>query len=194
MNYIKLTNLVRRQGLRLFTPLDVQRLSGASAIATSFLLHRHAKQGRFLKLRNGLYALADDALNDLAIANRLYHPSYVSLEYALASYHLIPETTYTITSVTTRPTHLLEAAGKQFEYHHLKSSVFTGYEPMQVEGQTVLMATPEKAVLDYLYFVDLKKKTLNDRLDMTRLSRTRLASYAALFKRLSLVRLMKSLR
>lgn len=193
MNYIKLASLVRKQGLRLFTPLEVQRLSGASAVATSFLLHRHAKRGLLLKLRNGLYALPDDAPADLAIANRLYHPSYVSLEYALAYHHLIPETTYAITSVTTRPTRVLEAAGKRFEYHHLKSSAFTGYEPVKVESQLVLMATPEKAVADYLYFVDLKKKTLNDRLRISRLSRQRLVAYAALFKRPSLARLIKSL-
>jgi hypothetical protein len=107
---------------------------------------------------------------------------------------LIPEVTYVITSATPRPTRALTAMGKVFEYHRLKKSAFTGYEPVKVITETILMATPEKALVDTLYFVDLKKKTLNDRLNLRNLSWKRIESYARLFGRPSLRELVRSLR
>ena len=186
MNWMKLERMLAQRGLKLFSPLELQRLLGLSPVATSFLVHRYTRQGALLKLRNGLYCLADRRPSELAVANRLYEPSYVSFEYALAYYHLIPETTYAVTSATPRPTRLIEAAGLTFEYHRLKRSAFTGYEPVTIGGETALLATPEKAVADYLYFVDLKKAALNDRLNVRPLARRRLEAYVRLFNRPSL--------
>ena len=86
----------------------------------------------------------------------------------------------------------ITAAGKTFEYHRLKRAAFTGYQPTKVGGETVLIATPEKALVDYLYYVDLKKKTLNERLTL-RLAWSRVRSYARLFERPSLTRLIQQL-
>lgn len=194
VNCISVEQAIRWRNLRLFSPLELQRVLGVSAIAARFLVHRYAKRGVFNKLRNGLYCLADHPPSELAIANRLYEPSYLSFEFALSYYHLIPEATYTITSATSRPTRVLTALGKTFEYHRLKKSVFTGYEPVKVGAETVLMATPEKALLDTLYFVDLKKKSLSDRLDLRTLNWKRIESYGRLFRRSSLVQLLRSLR
>jgi predicted transcriptional regulator of viral defense system len=194
MNLIKVGQAIRRRGLRLFSPLELQRILGISAIAARFLVHRYAKRGVFTKLRKGLYCLADQPPSELALANRLYEPSYLSFEFALSYYHLIPETTYMITSATSRPTRVLTALGKVFEYHRLKKSVFTGYEPVRVGVETILMATPEKALVDTLYFVDLKKKTLNDRLDLRTLNWRRAEFCVRLFGRPSLRELLRGLR
>ncbi|PIQ81566.1 MAG: hypothetical protein COV76_08330 [Candidatus Omnitrophica bacterium CG11_big_fil_rev_8_21_14_0_20_64_10] len=188
---IEVEHAIRKRGLRLFSPLELQRILGISAIAARFLVHRYAKRGVFLKLRNGLYCLADQPPSELVLANRLYEPSYISFEFALSHHHLIPEAAYVITSATTRPTRALTALGKTFEYHRLKKSVFTGYEPVKMGAETVLMAVPEKAVIDTLYFADLRKKELNDRLDLRTLSGKRLRSYAQLFERPSLLQLLK---
>jgi predicted transcriptional regulator of viral defense system len=192
-NYIAFEQALRRSALRLFSPLELRRILGVSAVAAQFLVHRYARRGALVKLRNGLYALADRLPSELAMANRLYQPSYISFEYALAYYHLIPETVYTITSATSRPTRTLTAVGKTFEYHRLKRSAFTGYEPTKIAGETVLIATPEKAVADYLYFVDLRKQPLNDRLHVRALLRDRLVVCARLFDRPSLMTLLNRL-
>lgn len=194
MNLIKVEQGIRRHGLRLFSPLELQRVLGISAIAARFLVHRYAKRGVFFKLRKGLYCLADQPPSEFAVANRLYEPSYLSFEFALSYHHLIPEAAYVITSATSRPTRALMAMGKTFEYHRLKKSVFTGYEPVKVGTETILIATPEKALLDTLYFVDLKKKTLNDRLDLRTLNWKRIEFYVRLFERPSLRKLLRSLR
>ena len=194
VNLIQVEQAIRRRGLRLFSPLELQRVLGISAIAVRFLVHRYAKRGVFLKLKNGLYCLADQPPSELAIANRLYEPSYLSFEFALSYHHLIPEAAYVITSATSRSTRALTAMGKTFEYHRLKKSVFTGYEPVKMGTETILMATPEKALLDTLYFVDLKKKSLNDRLDLRTLNWKRAESCARLFGRPSLRQLLRGLR
>ena len=138
--------------------------------------------------------MADQPPSELAIANRLYEPSYISFEFALSHCHLIPEAAYAITSATTRPTRVLTSLGKTFEYHRLKKSAFTGYEPIKVDTETTLMAAPEKALVDTLYFVDLKKKTLNDRLDLRNLNWKQAESCTRPFERPSLLRLLRSLR
>lgn len=194
MNLIQVEHAIRKRGLRLFSPLELQRILLISAVAARFLVHRYAQRGVFRKLRNGLYCLTDQPPSELAIANRLYEPSYLSFEFALSYYHLIPEAAYVITSATTRPTRVMTSLGKTFAYHRLKKSVFTGYEPVKVGADTVLMATPEKALIDTLYFVDLKKKNLNDRLDVRSVNWKRAESYARLFGRPSLRRLLRSLR
>ena len=191
---IQVGQAIRKRGLRLFSPLELQRILGISAIAARFLVHRYAKRGVFIKLKNGLYCLAEQPPSELAIANRLYEPSYLSFEFALSYYHLIPEAAYVITSATSRSTRALMAMGKTFEYHRLKKSAFTGYEPVKVGTETILMATPEKALVDTLYFVDLKKKSLNDRLDLRTLDWKRAESYVRLFGRPSLRRLLRGLR
>ncbi len=194
VNLIQVERAIRKRGLRLFSPLELQRILSISAIAARFLVHRYAKRGVFLKLRNGLYCLADWPPSELVLANRLYESSYISFEFALSYYHLIPEAAYVITSATTRPTRMVTSLGKTFEYHRLKKSVFTGYEPVKMGTETVLMAAPEKALVDTLYFVNLKKKTLNDRLDLRSLNWKRAESYGRLFRRPSLLQLLRSLR
>ncbi len=194
MNWIDFERSVRKHGLRLFTPLELQRVLNISAIAARFLVHRYAKKGALLKLRNGLYCRTDDPPSEMALANRLYEPSYLSFEFALAYHRLIPETTYVMTSATTRPTRELAALGKTFEYHRLKKSGFTGYEPIRNGAETILMATPEKALVDTLYFVDLKKRNLNDRLDLRHLDKKKMESYARLFHRPSLLQRIQKLR
>lgn len=194
VNLMQVEQAIRRRGLRLFSPLELQRALGVSAIAARFLVHRYARRGLFIKLRKGLYCLAEQPPSEMAMANRLYEPSYISFEFALSYYHLIPEATYVITSATSRPTRTLTTLGRAFEYHRLKRSAFTGYEPAKVGAETVLVATPEKALVDTLYYVDLKKKGLNDRLDVRTLAWKQAVSYARLFARPSLMRLLRSLR
>ena len=194
MNYITLERAIRNRALRLFTPLDLERLLGVSRVSAQFLVHRYAKRGGLIKLRNALYALADQPLSDFAVANRLYEPSYVSFETAMAHHHLIPESVYAVTSATPRPTRTLTATGKVFEYHRIKRETFTGYEPVSLLGETVLIAAPEKALVDYLYFVDLKKKSLNDRLALRAIAWPKAEALARLFDSPSLLALLHRLR
>lgn len=182
-----------KRGYTLFTRLEFQRLFRVSKTAATFFLFRHTRGGLFVRLKNGLYALADPFPSEEEIANRLYQPSYLSFEYVLARHGIIPEAVYTITSATTKPSREFQVEGKAYSYHTLKKSAYSGFETRKKDAVAILTATPEKALVDYLYFVALKKKPLNDRLHLQGLSKKIVLSYARLFEHPKLEPLIRGL-
>lgn len=180
------------KGVRLFSPSDFQRVFGVSLRAAQEFIKDHCDD-IFLKIRNGLYALRVDPPQEEAIANKLYAPSYISFEYALARYGIIPESVYAITSATTRITREFIVNNKSFTYSHIKKQAYRGYRTEKMGGITVLIAESEKALVDYLYFVDLKRKTLNERLIVRKMNKKSIMEYAKLFGRKSLMRLAKEI-
>jgi len=183
---------LQEKGVRLFSPLDFQRIFGVSLRAAQEFIKDHRKD-LFLKVRNGLYALRADLPTEEAIANRLYAPSYISFEYAMARHGIIPEAVYAITSATTRITREFIVNNKSFVYCRIKKQAYRGYKTEKIEGITVLIAEPEKALADYLYFVDLKRKTLNERLNVRKTKKNAVMEYAGLFGRKSLMKLIRKI-
>lgn len=177
---------------RLFSPSDFQRVFGVSLRAAQEFIKDHCDD-LFFKLRNGLYALRADLPREEAIANRLYPPSYISFEYALSRYGIIPESVYAITSATTRLTREFIVDNKSFTYSHIKKQAYRGYRIEKIGGMTVFIAEPEKAFVDYLYFVDLKRKILNERLNARELKKKAVMEYAGLFGRERLIKLIKEI-
>jgi len=194
MNWLSVERAVRQGGLTLFSPQDLRHLLGASKMSVRFLLTRANKRGDVIKLRRELYTLPDRPASDMEIANRLYRPSYISFEYALAYYHLIPEAVFEITSATTRTSRRFNALGKVFNYHRLKPSAFTGYRPERVGGRVILIAEPEKAVLDSLYFASLHRNSLSERLDLSSLRLERLHAWVSVYGRPDLAKQIETLR
>ncbi|MBI4209041.1 MAG: hypothetical protein HY538_04965 [Deltaproteobacteria bacterium] len=186
-----LDRLQQRQ-VRIFSPEEFRRIFSVSLRATQEFIKDHQKD-LFVKLRNGLYTLRMNFPNEFEIANRLYQPSYVSFEYALAHHHMIPEVVYTITSATTRITRSFVARGMLFEYSKIKSMAYRGYSCEGKDGATILVAGPEKALVDYLYFVDLKLKAWNDRLALRKINKKLVLQYASYFERESLNKRIKDL-
>ncbi|HAJ95470.1 MAG TPA: hypothetical protein DCP02_04460, partial [Actinobacteria bacterium] len=96
-----------------------------------------------------MYELIEPGLKsnipDVYIANKLYAPSYISLETALSIYSLIPDIAYHVTSLTTLPTRKFNNKYGSFFYRSLKKEAFTGYKLMQYEGFKILIADREKA-------------------------------------------------
>lgn len=128
-------------------------------------LRRWQEKGLIIKLKKGVYLLnRNDRRINLSvyfIANQLYGPSYVSLEYALNFYGLIPEAVFDITSVVTKKTMRFQNETGVFIYQHIKPDAFRGFSAIKEENGTfVFIAEPEKAVVDFLYLHlnDLKKE------------------------------------
>lgn len=184
--------LIRKQS-RIFTPLNIQRIFGVSYETARKFILRYIRKGHIIKLRKGLYSLKTYLPSEFEIANRVYSPSYVSLEYTLMYYGIISETTYSVTSVTTKPTREFIINNVTYSYSKIKKVAFTGYLRKSMDENIVLIAEPEKAFVDYLYFVDLGKKVIYDRLDLNKLSKNKLKKYAKLFKRSSLVKLVNKI-
>ncbi len=189
---IKVQETLRAKGLRLFSPEEFRRIFSVKEWAAQAFIKNHTKD-IFIKLRNGLYGLKSDPPAELEIANRLYFPSYVSFEYALAHYRIIPESVYTITSATPKITREFTAQEKSYEYYRIKIEAYRGYRSEKKGQGVIFIAEPEKALIDYLYFVDLKRRTLNERLNLRNINKKSVLSYAHFFKRKSLTKLVKSI-
>ena len=107
-------------------------------------------------LAGGYYLLADRQIDEddlFMLANRIYEPSYISRESALAYYLVIPETVLGVTSVSSRKTRRFDSQWGVFDYRSTKSVLMFGYRVIE-RGKMVKykIASLEKAVLDYLYW------------------------------------------
>jgi hypothetical protein len=113
------------------------------------------QKGYLLPLKRGLYLFNKDYrkknVSSLFIANYLLSPSYISLEYALYYYGLIPERVTVLTSITTKKTMSYDNFLARFEYRSVKKDLFFGFKKAQDEEFSVSISLPEKAILDLIY-------------------------------------------
>jgi len=125
-----------------------------------------------LKVSKGLYIFSDVPLNEtmlFRIANKLYRPSYISLETAMAYYQLIPEAVYGVTSVSTRRTYKFNTELATFSYRTVSPHLFFGYS---ITPDLIKIATVEKTLLDYFYLnpdIDNQKAYESLRIDISAL-------------------------
>ncbi|PKO22838.1 MAG: hypothetical protein CVU38_07250 [Chloroflexi bacterium HGW-Chloroflexi-1] len=187
LNWLQVEKAIRQNGLTVVSPQDLRHLFRGSAVALRFLLTRAHQRGDVIKLRRELYVLPDRLPSELEVANALLKPSYVSLLYALAYHHLIPEAVFEVTSVTTRTTRRFETLNHVFTYHHVEPTAFTGYRPETIGGKIVLIAEPEKALVDSLYYASLRKLVLPERLETAALDRDRILMWSRLYHRPNLM-------
>jgi predicted transcriptional regulator of viral defense system len=112
------------------------------------------RKGYIIKLRRGFYCFEETQKGEsfrYFSANKIYSPSYISLESALSYYNLIPEGVFTTTSLTTRNTTSFSTPVGSFSYRNVKAQLFFGYRLLNIHGHIIKMADTEKSVLDYLY-------------------------------------------
>ena len=125
-----------KRNLRIFSGQEFKRIFQTSPQSTKYFIETQVHKGLFSRLKRGVYALKTDLPSEEEIANAIYKPSYVSFEYALAYYNLIPEMVYTITSATTKPTRLFDVSGIAYSYRTIKKEVFTGYFLKKIEDKS----------------------------------------------------------
>ena len=111
-------------------------------------------KGELIRLKKGLYALGEDyqttSPNAISLANILYAPSYVSFDYALSYYGLIPERVYEITSATMRMKKEFDIPLGRFTYKPVPLQAYAlGVDWLydDIHGGK-LIATLEKALCD----------------------------------------------
>ena len=190
---IQIREELLKRNLRVFTGQEFTRIFQISPYKAKYFLETQVKEGFLLRLKRGIYTLKTDLPSEEEIANAIYKPSYISFEYALAYYNLIPEMVYTITSATTKPTRLFDVSGKVFSYQTIKKEAFTGYSLNKIGDKIFLIAEKEKALVDYLYFVSIKKSSKNERLQTKGLNKEKIIFYTSLFQNKKLLDLVHTL-
>ena len=125
------------------------------------------KRGHVIRIKKGLYVWGQDVdptpFSNEILANLIYGPSYVSLEYALSFYGLIPERVATVTSVSFKKTKTFTTPVGLFSYEHLNQEAYAPGVRLHIQGrQSFLIATPEKALLDIIALRDVSDSVLEN--------------------------------
>lgn len=112
------------------------------------------KNGKLKRIKRGVYS--DNVSYDAPLlANYIYSPSYISFEYALSYYGLIPEyvSVFTCATFGKKNNKSFETGEVAFQYYSIPKEVFCyGVSLLKNEdGFFYKIATKEKALLDQLY-------------------------------------------
>jgi len=170
-------------------------------------LARMAAQGEIFPVVRGLYVTDRNTPGHLLAAS-IYGPSYLSFDYALSFWHLIPEAVYAYTSATydKKKRKRFKTAFGVFTYRDVPGDAYPAGIQIVTEGKaSFLIAQPEKALCDKLYtispvanqgafeallFTDLRV----DPGTFLQLDTEKLMRYAALYKTANHRRLIQYLR
>jgi len=112
------------------------------------------KRAAITRVKKGLYVFGPEysrgPFSRELLANLIYGPSYVSLDYALGYYGLIPERVETVTSVTCGKNRVFSTPVGRFTYWAIPLRAYSiGVDIIELgDRRSFLMATPEKALAD----------------------------------------------
>lgn len=128
-------------------------------------ISRMVKAGELIRLKNGFFLIAEKIESSPVpyeqIANLLYGPSYISFEWALSHYQMIPEGVYVVTSASVNKSKIFNTSTGTFDYTYLSHHRYAiGIDQQENTAGRFLIATPEKALAD---LVHLKSKKLGVR-------------------------------
>ena len=168
--------------------------------------------GAIVRIKKGLYCFGEglrrEPISREQVANLIYGPSYVSMDYALSYHGLIPERVEVVTSVTTRRSRSFETPLGFFSYRMLHEARYATGAILEGIGKTTfLIATPEKALVDRVWtdsrfsgnrISDFEAYLLDDlRIDeeaLSRLIESRLELIALAYDSAKINRLVRYLR
>lgn len=116
-------------------------------------IKREVDEGKYYRLKKGLY---EDNYNidGYLLAGLIEAPSYLSFEYVLSKYGLLPERANVYTSATTLKKHnkLIKNIFGEFFYTDVPLEAWNKDIEIMIEnGYSYMIATPEKALCDLLY-------------------------------------------
>lgn len=163
MKYLDLRHKIM---LNLFTFLDVVKLfpsENTQLIKTQ--LSRFSQKKLVTKIKRELYCFNPTYIDEFVLANKLYQPSYISLETALNYYGMIPDIPQSLTSIGTTTTKKIDNQFGSFRYVKIKPSLFFGFTSIQSSRLSTNsqdspiyynLALKEKALLDYFYVRKLR--------------------------------------
>ena len=124
-------------------------------------ISRLVKSKELIRLKNGFFLIREKIEEAPVpyeqIANLLYGPSYISFEWALSFYQMIPEGVYVVTSVSVNKSKSFKTPVATFDYAYLNHARYSiGIDQKETAAGNFLIATPEKALADLVHFKSKK--------------------------------------
>ena len=128
---------------------DVAMMTGETSFnSLNLKLNYYVRTGRLQNPRKGLYCKPN--YNPQELACRIFAPAYISLEYVLQRAGVIfqYDSRFTALSYLSRD---VEIENQIFSFRKLKNELLVSQQGVEQKGNTVTIATPERAFLDMLY-------------------------------------------
>lgn len=116
-------------------------------------ISRLIKNKEIIQIRRGLY-VDNTGVSKTALAPLIYGPSYISFQWALSHYGLIPEEVKVLTSASfnKNKNKTYKTPLGEFHYYYIPNKIYPyGLRMMQTENYSYLIASPEKALCDSVY-------------------------------------------
>jgi predicted transcriptional regulator of viral defense system len=157
MTMLHALSRVLAMNVPVFTTSDTARQLRVPNGNASVMLARLAASSQVIRLRRGVWAIKD-RVDPLALPEYLTapFPAYVSLHSALYLHGMIsqiPAVTYAVSLARTRR---YDTPLGAVSIHHVQPSFFFGFEAAGGAGSR--LATPEKALVDFLYLAPARSK------------------------------------
>jgi len=120
-------------------------------------INKLKKDGLLQTLKRGLYLHKSPFANTITskeiIANTILSPSYISFDYALYFYALIPESVYDVTSATTKRSKKFTTDIGTFSFKQVKKELYPiGLKIESLKSGNFIIASKEKALCDKIYY------------------------------------------
>lgn len=151
MESLSISKIIKKLSLKRIPLFSLNELGGIFAGNRQSLykrIQRLNKSEILEKLIKGKYLFTLKNIDDFTIANFLYQPSYISMQSALSFYNIMTGFSYQITSISIKKTKKITINEKDFVYSKISPNLYWGFE----KKEDFLIARPEKALLDYIYF------------------------------------------
>ncbi len=168
MDIIKLNDILRQ--MPYFTKQNLALALNKEGENLNYWIKKLIKERRLVVLKKGFfissYFLDLTSQNPSEkeayfeyLANILYFPSYVSLEYVLSNNGIIPESVFAMTSITHKTTRTYKTQVGAFIFRNIKESLFNNYQTKDFDGKKVNIASVAKALFDFLYLKNMGSPT-----------------------------------
>lgn len=158
MKKLKASQILQNTGEKIFTFADIKKLLKIEKDNTAYKqVEGLIDENVLCRAKRGIYYLSSNPPTNFHLANIIYQPSYVSLESALSYYNILIQVPTVITSVTTKTAKSFKIGGKEYTYTHLSPQYFAHYH----READFLIAAPEKALVDAIFYASLGKGSVN---------------------------------
>ena len=181
--------ITRGQANRVLNDRQIARLLEGSDERRYGLVNRALKAGELVRVKRGIYVLADtlraDPVHPFALAQQLVPGSYVSGESALSFHGWIPEAVRSVLSVTAKGTSVSYEHGRLGKFEFRRMTVRPGYFLQVVARhelchQVALIAEPVRALLDLVYLRKLPWQGMDYLLEGLRIDEQAIRSVSSL--------------
>ena len=179
MESLSISQIIKKlsfKNIPLFTLNELGGILGTDNRQTLYKrIQRLTKSDLLQKLIKGKYLFTLKDTNNFTMSNFLYQPSYISMQSALSFHNIITGFSYQITGITIKKSKNFVINEKDFSYSQIDPKLFWGFE----KKEDFLIAKPEKALLDSIYFS--AKGIINldwDEIDITNLDKKLLLEWA----------------